>query len=65
MRDELARTLVVPGALPRYQVRQHLKLNGIQFTEEWENDAMGATFTFVASEEVFAEVQAFAEKVKW
>ena len=49
--------IVVRGALPRYQMRQHLRLHSIHFQEEWQNDVIGATFTVLATPEQWHGIQ--------
>ena len=56
------RTFTVRYGLPRYQVRQHLELSGIDFTED--KRTLESVFTVSVTDLQWLEINEYAEKVK-
>lgn len=58
----VTRSLTVRGALAGFQVKQHLELHGISFTEDQR--ARESTFTVEATDAQWAVLNEYAEKVQ-
>ena len=56
------RTFTVRYGLPRYQVRQHLELSGIDFTED--KRTLESVFTVSVTDLQWEAINEYAEKVK-
>lgn len=57
-----SRSLTVKAGLARWQVRQHLQLNGYVFTETYQLEE--SVFTVEATDVQWREINEYAEQVK-
>lgn len=61
---EATRSLVIPGALVRHQVRQYLRALNIEWVEDQSLTGDRVRFEFQATDDQWDDVQAWTEKVQ-